>query len=49
MRELQKLVVVTGTHRGFWRRRVFTGMTAPTDAVAWAQDKEQVTIMVTIG
>jgi hypothetical protein len=49
MHEPKKLVVVTGTHRGFWRRRVFTGVTAPTDAVAWAQDKEQVTIMVTIG
>lgn len=49
MRELQKLVVVTGTQHGFRRRRVFTGVTAPTDAVTWAQDKEQVTITVMIG
>jgi hypothetical protein len=49
MREPKKVVVVTGTIRGFRKRRVFTGTTAPTDAVAWAQDKEQVTITVTIG
>ena len=49
MRKLQKLVVVTGTQHGFRKRRVFTGATAPTDAVTWAQDKEQVTITVTIG
>ena len=49
MREPKKVVVVTGTNRGFRKRRVFTGVTAPTDAVAWAQDKEQVTFTVTIG
>lgn len=41
-------VIVMGTQRGFRKRRVFTGTTAPTDAIAWAQNKEQVTITVTI-
>ena len=49
MHEPKKLVVVTGTQHGFRKRRVFTGATAPTDAVTWAQDKEQITITVTIG
>ena len=48
MHEPIKVVVVTGTKRGFWKQRMFTGATAPTDAVAWAQDKEQVTIKVTL-